>query len=147
MAYCTEADLALSVGGSANLVRLLDKNRDAVADADMVEACLTRASSEVDSALQLRHSLPLTFPAPAILTTHTAALAAYYAHALGTDGQGIPQFIRTAADDARTFLTDLAEGRRSLGVAAKPASDLEAKQVDPDPNGTKVSRTSLRGFW
>jgi len=86
MAYCTATDLEYAVGGAANLIRLLDKNRDHVADADYVTSCLVRATSEIDSALQIRHQLPLTVPYPEILVTHTAALAAYYAHQYGTDG-------------------------------------------------------------
>ena len=146
MAYSTPDDLALRVGGSAVLVRLLDKDGDGVADDALVSACINQASSEVDAAVQVRHSLPLA-STPMILTATESSLAAYYAHQFGTDGQGVPPNVRQMAEDARAFLTDVAEGRRTLAVSVKPATDLEAAQVDPDPDQTSVSRTSLKGFW
>ncbi len=152
MAYCEQADLELAVGGAANLVRLLDKDRDDVADADAITACLARATSEIDSALQIRHQLPLTTDGngdyPAILVTHAASLAAYYAHQYGTDGQGVPQRIAEAAKDARDWLDLLAAGTRTVGTTVKPTADLEAAQVDTNPHGGWVTRDSLKGgIW
>lgn len=146
MAYSTQTDMELRVGGAAVLNRLLDKDGDGTADAALVTACLNQANSEVDAAVQVRHSLPLA-STPTILTVTESSLAAYYAHQFGTDGQGVPPNVRQMAEDARAFLTDLAEGRRTLAVASKPATDLDAKQVDPDPDLDRVSRTSLKGFW
>lgn len=146
MSYSVQADVELRVGGAARLVQLLDKDGDGVADAALVSACLTQANSEVDAAIQLRHSLPLA-STPAILTATEASLAAYYAYQFGSDGQGMPPAVRQMAEDARAFLTDVADGRRTLALAVKPATDLDVQQIDPDPNGDRVSRTSLKGFW
>jgi len=146
VSYSTQADVELRVGGAARLVQLLDKDGDGVADAALVTACLTQANSEVDAAIQLRHSLPLA-STPAILTAHEASLAAYYAYQFGSDGQGMPPAVRQMAEDARGFLTDVADGRRTLALSVKPATDLDVQQIDPDPNLDRVSRASLKGFW
>jgi len=147
VAYCTQSDLELAVGGVANLVRLLDKDNDDVADEDAVTACLARATSEIDSALQIRHQLPLAEPYPPILITHAATLAAYYAHQYGTDGQGVPQRVVEAAKDARDWLDMLAAGTRTVGTVVKPTAGQEVAQVDTNPTGGWVTRQSLRGFW
>jgi len=145
-AYCSKSDLELAVGGAAVLVRLLDKDRNGVADANLIDACLTKATSEADCALQIRHQLPLQ-ELPAILTTHVAALAAYYAHQMGTDGQGVPDRHVQAAADARTFFDQLAEGHRTIGIPHKPATDQDVRQINTDPYGDRVTRRSLKGFW
>lgn len=146
MARITQTDLELAVGGAANLVRLLDKDRDGVADSALVDRCINNAEAEADTALQVRHSLPITGTS-AILITHESTLAAFYAHQYGTDGMGVPPSIEAAAKVSRDWFNDLAEGRRTLGQASKTATDLDVKQVDPDPLLTRVSRASLRGMW
>lgn len=147
MAYCSSTDLEFAVGGAANLVQLLDKDRDGVADTAYVTACIAKADSEIDSALQVRHELPLAAPYPAILVTHGAALAAYYAHQNGTDGQGVPERIAAAAKDARDWLDMLAAGTRTVGTTTAPTANQQVDQIDTNPDGGWVTRESLRGFW
>ena len=78
------------------------------------------------------------------------ALAARIAYERGGQGQVMPDKFARAADRADTWLDELAAGQRRLGRSAGgrvAAINQPAKLVDPDPDGTGISRAGFgRGF-
>ena len=137
MPYCSSSDLSLAVGGGSVLVQLLDKNGDGVADADQVAACLARATSEVNGAIQIAIDLDsLSAPYPDELIYRTADIAAYRAWLQGGDGQTMPDAIKASYENAAKWLDQVARRERTLGVLPKPATSQQAEQIDRNPTGT-----------
>lgn len=148
MAYCSQSDLENALGGADKLVELLDKDGDGIADTAIVTAILNRASAEVNSAVQVVIDLSnLVAPYPDALIYNTADIGAYYAYLDGTSGQAVPENVKLRYDNAIKWLDQVATRQRTLGIASKPATGLDVQQIDPDADSTKVSRTSLKGFW
>jgi phage gp36-like protein len=149
MAYCSQTDLEFAVGGAATLVQLLDKDGDGYADAGFVSRILSRATGEAKSAVQVACDLTSleNGPLPDSLVYAVANIAAYYAFLEGTQGQGVPDSIRSNYEDALRWLDQVARRERSLGATPRATTDQSVGQVDPDPYGCKVSRRSLRGLW
>jgi len=161
MAYCTQTDLELAVGGAAALVEQLDKDGDGVADAAFVTAVLNRASAEVSSAVQLAVDLStLSAPYPDTLVYVTADIASYYAWLEGGQGIAVPGHIRDKYQDALRWLDQVAKRERSLGVMPRSVSEKDVKQIEvnsaggsdaPAPcgtTGTRFSRSTSKGtIW
>jgi phage gp36-like protein len=149
MAYCTQTDLEYAVGGAAILVQLLDKDGDGISDEGYVVRILNRATAEVASAVRISTSLESlelsSYPDALVYTT--ANIAAYYAFLEGTSGQGLPQHIRDNYQDSLRWLDQVARRERTLGESPKVTTDLQVRQVDPDPYSRGVSRAGLKGFW
>ena len=129
MPYCTQADLEAAIGGAAILKQLLDKDGDGTADAAQVTAVLTEATAECDAAIQVAVQLPLS-TTPDALKYNCARIAAYLAHLQGGEGQVVPDAIQRKYDMARDFLTRVARREATLGVASKPVTDHQVKQVE-----------------
>lgn len=152
MSYCTSADLAVAVGGSAVLVQLLDKNGDGVADADQITACLNRATSEVNGAIQIAIDVAsLAAPYPDELVYRTAEIAAYRAWLQGGDGQTMPEAVLAAYTNAMQWLDRVARRERTLGVIPKPSTSQQVEQIDRNPATAQQhvpTFLSTRGaFW
>jgi hypothetical protein len=127
--YFSQTDLEYAVGGAATLVQLLDKDGDGVADAQFVARVQARATAEARSAIQVSTDLTVleggTLPDSLVYTS--ANIGAFYAYLEGTQGQGVPDHIRQAYDDA----------------LPRPVQDQP--EVSIEPGG--VSRRSLKSFW
>lgn len=149
MPFCSQTDLEYAVGGAATLAQLLDKDGDGYADAQFVSRILDRATGEAKSAVQLSNDLGALANGviPDSLIYATANIAAYYAFLEGTQGQGVPDSIRANYDDALRWLDQIARKERTLGATPRTVTDQQVGIIDPDPQGLKVSRRSLRGFW
>jgi phage gp36-like protein len=149
MQYCSKTDLEYAVGGAATLVQLLDKDGDGFADEAFVNRILDRATGEAKSALQVSTDLAAleNGPIPDSLQYATANVAAYYAYLEGTQGQGVPDSIRSNYEDALRWLDQIARKERALGTVPRAKTDQQVTQVDPDPCLRSVSRRSLRGLW
>jgi len=98
--------------GEAELVELTDRAtpRTGEVDADVAERACARASVEIDAALAVRYSLPLT-TVPELLQYLALDLARFYLH----DTEP-PPLVKTRFDAARQTLRELAAGRHSLGA-------------------------------
>jgi len=153
VAYCTQADVEIAVGGARILVELLDKDSDGVADAAGVSAILARATAEIDSALQVAIDITTitSTPYPAALIYAAADIAAYYAYLTGTAQQTIPEPMQARYAAALRWLDQVARRERTLGVTPKPASGQQAEQIDRNPAESPQKTptwSSLAGaFW
>lgn len=150
MTYCTQSDLELAVGGASALVQLLDKTGDGVADPAMVAAVLSRAQSEVDSAIQVAVQLPLV-SVPDSLRYVTADIAAYYSYLSGTTGQAVPDPIKARYDNALRWLDQVATRTRALGASTRPTGGQLAEQIDRNSDAadlfTPTWESTKRAFW
>jgi len=152
VAYCSQSDLEVTLGGAHILVQLLDKNGDGTADSAMVTACLDRATAEIDSRIQVAVDLSaLSAPYPNQLIYKTADVAAYEAWKAGAEGQVIPDAVQSRYDDAINWATQVATRRATLGVVPRPTSGQIVEQIDRNPIGATQhvpTFLSTRGpFW
>ena len=146
--YCTQADLASAVGGTAALVELLDRDGDGIVDAALVSSVLLRARSEVDSALGTVIDLAaLVAPYPDVLVYRTADIAAYYAWVEGAKGQAVPAGVRQTYQDALDWLGEVVTGRRTLGIQSPDPEGRIVELVDTENAIIPMSRRRLRGLW
>ena len=148
MSYASQANLERALGSPATLVELLDKDGDGIADAALISEVLDRADAEINSAIQIAIELPLTTVPPAIIY-YAADIGAYLAYGFGSGGLAMPQNIQSRYEDALRWLDDVANRKRTVGVAAKPATDLMVEQVERNPTSApNVTWQSLQGvFW
>lgn len=152
--YCTSADLSVSLGGSAVMVQLLDKNGDGVADADQIAACLARATAEMKGAIQIAidlDSLDAMASYPDELVYRTTDVAVYRAWLQGGEGQTMPESVRVNYENAARWMDQVAKRERTLGVIPKPATSQQAEQVNQNPAGvqprTPTRLSTVGAFW
>lgn len=142
--YFEKADLVRAVGGSKALIKLLDKDKDGIADAELVEGIIDDACSEMASLVEKNVALSgLTAPYPRILVSKSSHIGAFLAWGEGSEGQAIPEWVQTRYDAAYRWAKDAGAGDVSMGLVNRPALDPPAKTLDPDPYGQGVS---IAGF-
>lgn len=143
--YFSQSELEEAIGGPAVLVQLLDKDGDGVADAAIVDNVIANACGDLDSAIQVRNSLPLLPPYPRAVVSNAIKLGIYLAHLKGTGGQGVPPDVRQLFEQVELWMERIVAGSRSLGAVPRATSDRQSGQVTPSADG--VTRSKLKGFW
>lgn len=142
--FCQQADVERAVGGAAQLVQLLDKNADNVADEDLVDAVIDAASSEVASYIQVTVDLDtLAAPYPLALVLKTADIAAFHAWRYGSAGQAIPDPIVQGHDAAVQWAKDVGLKRATVGAQKKQTLDQPVGVRDHDEAAS--AQTDRRG--
>lgn len=148
--YCDEANLARAVGGPARLKELLDKDQDGIADADLVNVALDDAGVDITTALAVNLQLdagPLKPPYTEALISHAARCAAFHAWTIGGEGQAMPPWIAQRREAAIRWAEKAGIRQLTLGTAAPAPAGRGPRIVDPDPDGTGISRAGFsRGF-
>ena len=158
MAYCTQADLEVAVGGAENLLQLADFNRSGdITDPGVVavlsgwmedEAATIRSKAEVKHSAETLANLDT--PSLRKLNDANATLAARTAFEKGAVGQAMPDHLAQRAARIDKYLDDLATGMATLGRASGggfPALNQPVGVVDYDPQGCGVSITGFKqGF-
>jgi hypothetical protein len=150
----TIAEFEEFLGGAHVLRQLTDPNRTGQPNYGTAQTYLDAGCAEVRERIEVKHTPETVANLDAVSAqrTHDAALAmaARIAYERGAQGQAMPQKLADAATRADTWLDELVEGKRRLGRAAggrAAALDQPAKVVDPDPQGTGISRAAFaRGF-
>lgn len=150
VAYCTQADLEIALGGPDVLVQLADRDQDGVADPIVVTDYLEGGASELRSAVEVKHD-PETIAALDSdslrrLRDANKWLSARLAYEEGGRGMAMPPQVEAGAARADKFADDLAKGYRRLGRVAGgkvAAINQPVGVVDPDPRGCGVS---IHGF-
>lgn len=128
MAYATQADLEDAFAAD-EIRQLADRDRDGVADSNVIAAVLARADSMIDSYLGGRYALPIT-PIPTVLMATACDLARYWLY-----DDAAPERVRDSYEDAVGFLKDVSAGRvlLQLPAAAADASAGSPAYSAPDP--------------
>lgn len=150
MAYCTQADVQIAVGGADKLLQLADQAGTGALDAAAVAVianAITEASAEMASYIGHRISVNAVAAAvPDVVKLKAAAWAARVLRRNLYNGQPLQDDLEREATD-RKWLEGVATGLYSLGVQPElPQSDIvidKAGQRDPS---LKVSARRLRGY-
>ena len=146
--FCQQSDVERAVGGAAQLVQLLDKDADNVADLDLVNQAIDAACNELASYIEPTvAAASLSAPFPLILVLKSADAAAFYAWRFGAYGQAIPDNVLQAHEKAISWAKDVGAKTATLVVSPKATLNQPVGVVDHDSDGTKLSVAGLkRGF-
>ena len=158
MAYCTQADLEVAVGGAARLLQLADFNQTGnINDAgvqSIISGWLEDEAATIRTKTEVKHDpetlANLDTPSLRKLNDANATLSARTAYEKGAGGFGLPEHLGNRAVRIEKFLDDLAAGSARLGRASGgtvPALNQPVGVVDYDPQGCGVSVTGFKqGF-
>lgn len=117
-AYATLSDL-IERAGEDEILQVADRDRDGVADPDVIENAIVTAGSEIEGYISTRYGLPL--PAvPELIRTWAVSIARYHLHLNGAPDHVVRDW--KAAMDA---LRDVAAGKINL-----PFDDASQKPSD-----------------
>lgn len=151
---CTEQDVYTRIGGQNALAQIGDPQARGTRDAGILAAAIRDATNDTVGAAGVQTLLAgLTQPQIAErhpeLVSITARRAVAYVWIYGSRGQAIPTHaaeLKTASD---AELQRLAERRRKHGAADfEPSISQNVNGgVNNDPNGTRMTLDSFRGFF
>lgn len=110
MTYATLSDL-IDRAGEAEIRQIADRDRDGIADPDVVAAALADADNLIDGYVGTRYSLPLP-SVPALVRTWAVSIARAILHR-----NGAPDHVTEDRDAAIAGLKDVARGHVVLPVA------------------------------
>lgn len=142
MAYAVIQD-AIDLYGENYVLIAADRDLNGVADEAAMAKAFAHASSEIDSYVCTRYTVPLT-TVPEIITRLCIDIALYQASS--GPGGGLTDEKRTRYEDAIRWLKDVAKGVASLGVLdASGDSGVDAPEVSYG-NGRLFTRTTMGGL-
>lgn len=146
MAYCTQSDVELAVGGAERLRQLADWDRDNSVDTDVVANAIEWADGYIDSVISRRYAVPVASPIPVRLK-HLSADGAIYK--LKKDrGMATEQDVEHFTDVWQKEVEKIGNGQITLGVDPLPTkSSLVADQQVDRPSTKNVGRDQTKGFW
>lgn len=142
MTYATLADLVVRAG-EKEILQIADRDRDGVADPDVIEGALANAAMRIDGYVGVKFDLPLP-SVPALVQDWAVSIARYVLHR-----NGAPAHVRQDYDDAIAALKDVAAGRIILPVALgdpAPASSGAAGTVMASHPDQVWTEDRLRGW-
>jgi phage gp36-like protein len=153
MSYAAASDMQNRYP-NRDLVQLTNEDpTQTTVNTSFLSTFLSDASDEIDAYLEARFALPLTDP-PAILTRLCCEVAMYHLNALRPIHD--LQDTKDKYEKAISFLEDVADGKRTLGLAAdgqEPTDPVspqvvldENVQNDPSVPQRVFSRATLKGF-
>lgn len=149
MAYCTQADVQISVGGAIKLAQLsdLDNVLAGAVNVAAVAAAIDEASAEMASYIGHRISVTaIQASIPRVVVNKAAAWAARILRRNAYNGQPLADDLDREKMD-REWLMHVADGTISLGVEPAPKdADVITDKAAPRDSSLNISRAKLRGF-
>ncbi|PWR17638.1 gp436 family protein [Zavarzinia aquatilis] len=141
MTYAVKQDL-IDRFGELELIQLTDRASPVPTTVDdtVVGRALADADALCDSYLAKLYSLPVASAPPALVKV-AADIARFYLH-----GDAASDGIRTAFEDARKWLQDVARGLIGLSIEGAPLAQPGGGIVRVDGPERVMSRETLRGL-
>jgi hypothetical protein len=153
VAYCSQSDLEIALGGAYKLVEVADPNGTGSADPATVEDYLESAAGQIRSVVEVQYEpetiASLDADSQRLLRDINKWLSARIACLEGMRGEAIPPHIEQQAEKVEQWLTEIRTRERKLGRVANgraAVSTHAAGVVDHDPRGTGVSMTAFRTY-
>lgn len=141
----TQAQLENGVGGAPRLVQLARATGPGdpayatfVASVQNIADGTGYSNSQVYAAV----TDPTTQTSP-MLSEMALAVGIWWAHYKGSGGQEVPQGVVDGMKIATEWFDGLKNGTVTLGTSATPSTSAGLTQVDPNPDGTRMTRDSL----
>lgn len=143
--FFTTAQLEIAMGGAQRVVQLAKATgpSDAVYAAFVAEV-KANVNGDVYAITQVAFDVAdANLQAAGFLKQKALALACYWAHFSGSGGQEVPEQVVRARDLALAQLRELRDGGTSLGIEAAVGTSAQLAQVNPDPAGVGITRSTL----
>lgn len=155
MAFATQADLEVAVGGPKKLLQLADFGGvGSLADSGVqaiIVSWLDLGAARVRAAVEVKHEpeviAALDAESRTLLRGWNADLSARVAYERGTGGQGMPESVGDRAERAERDLDRVAAGSLRLGRSSGGTAagiNQPAGVIDHDPKGTAMSVRGMR---
>jgi len=122
MTYATQQNM-IDRFGNPEVIQITDHSNTGAIDATVLGQALADADAEIDGFLASRYVLPLTSEPP-VLMRLACDIARYYLY----DDRATDQ-VKERYQNARDFLTSIAQGKITLGVDASVAVVSEGPEV------------------
>lgn len=139
MAYSTRQDF-VDRFGVIELLQLVDRNRDDVEDAGVLDQAIGDAAAEIDGYLVSKYQLPLV-AVPAVLVRLSCDIVRYRLF----DSRALDE-VRARYTDAVKYLVNVSQGIVQLALPTPPAPSV----IDPEPESASADRvfssTNLSDF-
>ena len=147
MAYATQQDIVTLY--SQDVLYVADRDNDGVPDAEAITRALDSATSEIDSHVGARYSLPLPEISP-LLVQYCVDIAIYR---LANARDVLTNEIRTRYEDTIAALKGIAKGTASLNLPGPVDPDTGENTAAPRPRPIvsggperEFTREKLRGL-
>lgn len=127
MAYATQDDIVTLY--SERALYVADRDGDGIVDAEAVAGALENASTEIDTHIGARHSVPID-PTPPILRDCAVDIALYR---LALSRDVLTDEMSTRYKDRISLLKDIAAGRASLNLPGPVDPDTGAASLPTSP--------------
>lgn len=129
MSYATKADM-IERYGSREMTQLTDREGTSDIDDTVLDRAIADADAEINAALQVRYTLPMT-TVPPLVTRIACQLVRYFLY-----DNGAPEIVQTHFDQAKKLLMEIARGTLSLGLNAAGTDVVTV--ADPTITTTKT---------
>lgn len=143
--FFTTPQFEIAMGGAPNVVRLAKAtNASDSVYATFVAEVKSNVDGDVYAVVRITFNISdANLQVAPFLKQKALALACYWAHFSGTGGQEVPVEVSKARDLALEQLRRLAAGDLTLGIEQDVSTSAGLAQVDPNPDGTRMTRASL----
>lgn len=146
-ALFTQSQLEMAVGGADKLLQLVDKTKtNDLASADcqtFIAEIITTACSKIYSVAQVAADVTDPNIATPFLAQCAVSAGVYWAWHKSTGGIAVPDEIKAAYREAIEEVKQYAEGLRAIGATPTPSTSAGLENIDPDPDGVRLTRTTL----
>lgn len=152
MAYSTQADIQMAVGGAKRLLELADWDRDGVTDAAVIADVIAEADALIDSFAAKKFTVPFN-PVPQMIRRCSADLAPLMCirrrNLLSAEQQTRWDQWASTDDKNPGWLLLLSRGVVTPGTDPSPVqSSMVVDQVETAlPTDRDTSRDKLSGYW
>lgn len=139
MSYASLEDL-VERAGETEILQIADRDGNAVADPDVIDAALVHADNIVNGFVGVRYDLPFV-QVPDLVRTWATSIARYYLHR-----DGAPEQVRDDHKEALAALKDVSGGRMSLPDATgQTAQAIQGVHMAIHPDEV-FTRQKLAGY-
>lgn len=153
MAFASQSDLEIALGGASQLVQLADPDDTGAAVSATVTDYLESAAGQIRSVIEVKYEPEVVANLDAdsmrILRDINKWISARTAWLEGGRGQAIPDYVNAQADKCETWLMEIRTGERRLGRVSggkAPGLTQPVGVVDHDRLGTGVSITAFKTY-
>jgi hypothetical protein len=146
-ALFTLAQLQIACGGNDKFLSLVDKQNTQNINDPTCQAFVTEIISIACSKIYSVAQIAADVTDPNIVTPFLIQCAigagVYWTWHKSTGGIAVPEEIKSAYRDTIAEVKEYAEGLRAVGSTPTPNTSAGLENINPDPNGVSITRSTL----
>lgn len=146
-ALFTQTQLGIALGGQDKLLALVDKQNTSDINSASCQSFITEIISAACSKIYSVAQIAADVTDPNIVTPFliecAVAAGVYWTWHKSTGGTAVPDEVKSGYRDTIAEVKEYAEGLRAIGSTPTPHTSAGLENIDPDPNGTGITRSTL----